>query len=147
MPSQPLSASRYCVHHGPLRGLGLSLLLALWAASAQAQLNGVALARQQRVQRAQPLAGFYEGALAGNYRVWLQLSTQDSVLTGQYYYVRNGRLLRLTATWHLVARWRSENRLAPIRRQQAGLWGTCCPTGSWWGAGITPLAPCTCLSS
>ena len=48
------------------------------------------------------MVGSYEGALAGKYRIRLQLSTRDSVLTGQYYYLRNGRLLRLEG--HQVAK-------------------------------------------
>jgi hypothetical protein len=47
-------------------------------------------------QQAQRVVGSYEGTLAGTYRIRLQLSAQADTLTGQYYYLRTGRLLRLT---------------------------------------------------
>lgn len=96
MLPEPLIESMHRFRHCLFYGFGLSLQVAFLAASAQAQTNGLSPVRRQEAQRAQPLVGSYEGTLAGKYRVRMQLSTRDSVLTGQYYYLRNGRLLRLT---------------------------------------------------
>ncbi|MBC6696965.1 hypothetical protein [Hymenobacter sp. BT190] len=43
----------------------------------------------------QQLVGTYEGTLDGKYRIRLQLSGRDSVLTGQYYYRSKGKPLQL----------------------------------------------------
>ncbi|QNH62953.1 hypothetical protein [Hymenobacter sediminicola] len=74
-----------------------SLLLLLfgsaWPASAQAPPDGTPFAVTfSDVQR---LVGTYEGTLDGKYRIRLQLSGHDSVLTGQYYYLSKGQPLQL----------------------------------------------------
>ncbi|SHK32961.1 hypothetical protein [Hymenobacter psychrotolerans] len=48
----------------------------------------------------QRLVGTYEGTLNGKYRIRLQLSGQDSALTGQYYYLSKGQLLQLRGQLH-----------------------------------------------
>jgi hypothetical protein len=96
MLSESLDASLHRVRRGLFYGLRLSLPVVFLASSAPAQPSEISPTTQQEARRAQSLVGSYEGALAGKYRVRMQLSTQDSVLTGQYYYLRNGQLLRLT---------------------------------------------------
>lgn len=46
-------------------------------------------------ERLRPLVGSYEGTLNNKYRIRMQLSLADSVLTGQYYYQSQGKLLQL----------------------------------------------------
>jgi hypothetical protein len=82
-------------YHQLLHGIALASLSVL-SAAAQVQTEWPPLALRQEAQRAQPLIGSYEGTLAGKYRVRMQVSVRDFALSGQYYYLNNGRPLRLT---------------------------------------------------
>ena len=73
-----------------------SCLSAGWAPAAHAQPTGGAPLPQPPASRTELVVGSYTGVVGSSYRIWLQLSTQDSAVTGHYYYARNGRLLRLT---------------------------------------------------
>jgi hypothetical protein len=78
------------------RGCGLTLFGTLASLGAVVPPRQPPPGQSLAAQQAQRVVGSYEGILAGNYRIRLQLSAQAATLTGQYYYLRTGRLLRLT---------------------------------------------------
>lgn len=96
MLPEPLLKWVSAFQHRLRTGCYWSCLGAGWAAIAHAQPNGVAPLPRPSASPTQLVVGSYTGVVGSTYRVWVQLSTQDSVLTGHYYYARNGRLLRLT---------------------------------------------------
>lgn len=131
-----------------MRGLLLTLLALRLLRAAQAQQTYSRLPAQQvrEVRAAQPLVGSYEGTLGSTYRIRLQLTTQDSALTGLYYYARNGRLLQvlgrvnpetglITLTEKPVNDTTATGRFVARRQPDQSL------TGTWYNAAGTVLLP------